>query len=186
MNEPLFNVIDSVTGRMKSCQVEFFRKWNEAFRRCLSLPPTFRIEAYIDLCNGFKLRKEEYQLMSSELRMFFDSRVTSWDGLLFLRGYDYYATDPLMNPVAYRGDSARLWNSFQRRWHTYPREFTFDFLQTESLSFADWVGVTELLEYLFSDLTLLQWYLFKNETVLEQIDFHVAEKAKVTVETFLE
>ena len=129
MNESLFNVIDSVTVRMKSYRLEFFRKWNEAFRGCLSLPPKFCIESYIDLCNGFKLRKEDYQLMSSELRLFFDSRVTSLDGLLFLRGYDYYATDPLMNPVAYRGDSARLWNSFQSRWYAYPRELTFDFLQ---------------------------------------------------------
>ena len=48
-------------------------------------------------------------------------------------------------------------------------QYTFSYLKCETVSVVNWIGILGMFEYLFSDLTSLQWFLFKNGARLSEI-----------------
>lgn len=182
----LFDFIDSVQNKIDKIRDDFFQKWNSVIRRHLGLGDDFRIEHFVDVCGGYWLTDKIYEQMDTELKNFFDKRAVKVAGRIFLRGYDYYQADPLMRRKNERYD----WNSIRQKAAekiaSYRNKYTFSYLKYGNVSVVNWIGILGMLEYLFSDLTSLQWFLFKNETRLSEIMgeeyLQVARKLEESVE----
>ena len=165
----LFGFIDSVQDKMDKIRDDFFRKWNAVIKRYLRQGDDFHIEYFIDICGGYWLTDELYEQMDTELKNFYNKRAVKTDGRIFLRGYDNYQADPLMRrkKVMYDWDSIRQKEA--EKFAGYKRQYTFSYLKCETVSVVNWIGILGMFEYLFSDLTSLQWFLFKNGARLSEI-----------------
>lgn len=162
----LFGFIDSIQMQMREVKVLFFQKWNALIKEHLNIEDHFSMEQIVGLCGGYWLEEASYIHMDDVLKSFFGKRAKKYKGKFFLRGYDYYQADPLMHCQDSLKNLNNLWNIFQVKWDNYPRSISFAYLNDSFISVENWIGTLGLLEYLFTDLTSLQWFAFKNKDAL--------------------
>lgn len=163
--QDLFCYIDSIEKQINESQKLFFEKWNDSIRSHLELDGDFCIEKHVDIFGGYWLDKEIYARMNHDLKKFYDKRIKKGDRI-FLRGYDYYQVDPLLNTQKKSKNRKQLWNAFRDKWINYQGVDSFDFLINKSVSLENWIGILGLLEYLFTDLTSLRWFIFRNQKLM--------------------
>lgn len=176
--------IDIIEYEMKKLQISFFEEWNDIIRKNIKVHPDFDIQNYIDLFGGYWVKIDEYNKMNSVLRSFFNTGVLK-DNRVFLRGYDYYQADPLMHM---RGDScsfSQLWKVFAKKWERYGRVNSFEYINS-NITIEDWVGTLGLLEYIFSDLTSLRWFVFRNEKLISKSYGKSYSELVLAIEAFTE
>lgn len=162
----LFGFIDSIQIQMEEVKVLFFQKWNALMKEHLNIEDHFSIEQAVDPCGGYWLEETSYIHMDDALKRFYEKRVKRNKGKYFLRGYDYYQADPLMHCQDSLKNCHDLWKIFQEKWNSYPQSSFFAYLNDSTISVENWIGTLGLLEYLFNDLTSLQWFAFKNKDAL--------------------
>lgn len=158
----LFDFIDNVQTEMGEIQRCFFNEWNTQIRRYFSLPDDFSIESYIDVFGGYRLSDAQYQKLDDELKHFYQQRIIRQNGSYHLRGYDYYSVDPLIHLQKNRKDPQQFWSVLQKKLQSYESAYTFSFLTCQPVSFVNWIGTLGFLEYMFSDLTSLMWFIYRN------------------------
>lgn len=184
MNNDLYKYLDSIETEMKESQICFFEKWNKIIRDHLKLDAKFQIEKYVDIFGGYWLDKEEYTKMNSGLIKFYDKRVCQGNRI-YLRGYDYYQADPLFHMQSENCKHYELWDVFQKKWENYQCIDSFDYLN-ESMSIENWIGTLGLLEYLFTDLTSVRWFVFRNKRSLLSFFSDTYDEIVKVVESFSE
>ena len=182
MSNGLFKYIDSVEAEMRTSQKYFFEKWNPVIREQFRLARDFQIEACIDLFGGYWLAPEEYARMDAGLINFYDQRVRQ-GARIYLRGYDYYQADPLLHMQSENCGHHSLWHVFRRKWKNYQRIQSFDYL-TDTPSVENWIGTLGLLEYLFTDLTSLRWFIFRNKPRIISVFAEAYDALVNDIETF--
>jgi len=161
MNMELEKYIESLEKDVIESQICFFNEWNREIQSHLNLKGNFRIEKYINLFGGYLLDSQSFYRMDDRLIVFFQKRVKS-DAIIYLRGYDYYQADPLMHLHRQNYKHQDLWAGIGKRWKEYSLFTSFDFFYDNS-SFENWIGSLGLLEYIFEDLTVIRWFLFRNK-----------------------
>lgn len=166
MSDDMNNHINSIEYEMKKLQRSFFEKWNNIVRKKIKVYPGFDIQNYIDLFGGYWLDKDEYNKMNSVLKSFFNTSILK-KNRVFLRGYDYYQADPLMHMWGDNCSFLQLWDIFQKKWERYRKINTFEYINA-SITIEDWVGTLGFLEYIFSDLTSLRWFIFRNGKLIKK------------------
>ena len=137
----------------------FYLLWDEQIKEAFGLKFFDSMSRYISYDGGVVLSNTEYENMSSGLKSFFDKRAVRRNGLIILRGYDYYINDPTMHINIGLKDQNVLWKKFLEKWNSYTFPCTQDFLGKKT-SFQDWIGTLAMLEYIFSDLTSLRWFVY--------------------------
>ena len=161
-----FGFIDSIQMQMEKIKVLFFQKWNALIKEHLNIENYFFMEQVVGLCGGYWLEEASYIHMDDTLKGFYEKRAKKNKGKFFLRGYDYYQADPLMHCQDSLKNWNKLWKIFQEKWDNYPKSISFAYLNESYISVENWIGTLGLLEYLFNDLTSLQWFAFKNKDAL--------------------
>lgn len=182
MKREFDHLIDVWETEMQQEQGCFFRQWDRQIRRHLDVGDDFRMERYADVFGGYWLAPEEYRAMDPVLRRFYEGAV-SRRGRVYLRGYDYYQADPMLHMQTEHRSLEQAWQVFRCKWKRYEAVDSFAYVK-QWMSLPDWLGTLGLLEYIFSDLTSVRWFLFRNPQQLHQA-FHGEEVAVTAqVDTF--
>lgn len=182
MNNEIVSFIDSIEEEVKKSQNSFFYKWNLIIRHYFNFDTDFKIENYIDCFGGYWLDSTSYSKLDKQLIHFYDLRVKKGK-VIYLRGYDYYKADPLfhLRKNVYKFHDS--WSVFRKKWKEYRLIRSFDFL-CENISLENWIGCLGLLEYLFEDLTVIRWFIFRNNEMLLDIFSEKFIEIVKTVEAF--
>lgn len=162
----LFDFVDSVEEEIAKIQERFFNEWNKQIKIFFSLPDSFMIESYVDVFGGYQLSKGQFQMLDEELKKFYQKRIIPKNGKYHLRGYDYYSVDPLIHLQRNRNDLQKFWRILQKKLENYEVGYTFSFLVLQPVSFVNWIGTLGFLEYIFSDLTSLMWFIYRSRESL--------------------
>lgn len=168
----LFDFVNNVQKEIDEIQQCFFEEWNKRIRRRFSLPNDFIIESCVDIFGGYLLSDDQYHRLDGELKNFYHQRIIRKNGSYYLRGYDYYSVDPLIHLQKNRKEPQKFWMFLQKKWRGYESGYTFSFLARRHVSFVNWIGTLGLLEYIFSDLTSLMWFVYHNH---EDLVFKTAD-----------
>lgn len=167
MDEKLFDYINNLEEEIKKSQSCFWEKWNQLIKRRFRLPIDFQISKFIDLFGGYILDTISYSRMDNSLISFYDKKVKKCDAI-HLRGFDYYYSEPLLHFRNQNINCDYLWNSFQKKWNDYRLIITFNFIN-DTCAFENWIGTLGFLEYLFEDLTVIRWFVFRNRLMLTKV-----------------
>lgn len=167
MKKRSFEYINSIEQRIEDSQRQFFAVWNRSIRTRFQLGESFRMEDFADPFGGYWLSREAFQTLDPALRHFY-AGCTWRDHKIYLRGYDYYQADLVMNLYEAGTDHHRLWQTFQTKWTRYQKIDSFAFLNRQ-MTIESWIAALGLLEYLFSDLTSIRWFVFRNESMLREM-----------------
>lgn len=147
---------------------QFIKWWNAEFRTHLGLPESFSIENYWEVEGGFCIDKDSYAKLPDDLHCFFDSRMFLRQDKVYFRGYTYYECDPTVHRRFRLNNQEDLLRRFQNKWNKYPHQLTFKYLNNQQIPFESWVGTLSFLEYLFTDLATIRWFLFIGETEIKE------------------
>lgn len=156
-------------------------KWNQQIKNNFELEKNFTIEPYIDICGGYYVSEKEFKMMNDELKQFYEHRIDQKNGNYHLRGYDYYSSDPLIHLEKNRNNPNLFWNILCDKWVKYKKTIIFPRLQNDYESFINWIGIFGFLEYIFSDISSLLWFISRNK---EGIVFK-EKKSEVELKEFL-
>lgn len=167
MDKEMFNYIDSLEEEVKTSQSLFWKKWNQLIRKQFQLPVDFQISSFIDLFGGYIMDNSSYSKMDNALISFYNRKVKINDTIR-LRGFDYYCSEPLLHFHNQKIECDYLWISFKEKWRDYSFLLNFDFINSKC-SFENWLGSLAFLEYLFEDLTVIRWFVFRNKLMLTDI-----------------
>lgn len=166
MEHDIYQFIDALEKEINKTQKRFFDKWNYAIRNQFQLNAHFHIENYVDLFGGYWLSQEAFQTLEPALKHFY-AGCTVFEGRVYLRGYDYYQADLVLNLYSQRSEHHRLWQTFQTKWMKYLQLNDFSFINRR-MCVENWIGTLGVLEYMFSDLTSIRWFIFRNEKMLQE------------------
>ena len=161
MENDLYKYIATLEDEMYNEQRAFFECWNNQIIAHLRVPSKFHIEDYVDLFGGYWVDAAEYERMDLQLKQFYNP-IAIYKEKIYLRGYDYYKVDPLFHLQEKASDHNYLWGSFREKWNRYRNVLKFDYIK-DNMSIENWIGTLGLLEYIFSDLTSIRWFLFRNK-----------------------
>ena len=161
MMDNLFEYVNTLETEIHSNQMLFFREWNNQIKAHLEVSPGFQIEKYVDVFGGYWLDTTEYNAMDNQLRTYYDSIAIRQDRV-YLRGYEYYQVDPLFHMQHKLRSIDQLWMLFRDKWNRYSCISDFSYIN-EKIKLENWIGTLGLLEYMFSDLTSLRWFVFRNK-----------------------
>ncbi len=167
MKKRSFEYINSLEKKIEDSQRQFFSAWNRNIRTQFQLGVDFGMEDFADPFGGYWLPLDAFQMLDPTLRSFY-AGCTERDNRIYLRGYDYYQADLMMNLYDVGTDHHRLWQTFQTKWMRYQRINSFAFINHQ-MTVENWIATLGLLEYLFSDLTSIRWFVFRNENMLQEM-----------------
>lgn len=160
MTNNLFEYVNTLETEIHSNQMLFFREWNNQIKAYFNVSPEFQIEKYVDVFGGYWLDFAEYNAMDNQLRIYYDPIVIRQDKV-YLRGYEYYQVDPLFHLQCKLNGANQLWRLFKNKWNRYSCISDFAFIN-DKITLENWIGTLGFLEYIFSDLTSLRWFVFRN------------------------
>lgn len=164
----LDDYLDEVGNAMAHIERSFWGEWNARLSSLLATSAGFDIRDSADVFGGFRLSPSEFAQLDPCLRRFFDSRSQPDGERVLLRGYTYYACDPQLYRASRRPSDAMLWSTFLGKWNGYQERPDFSFLDRQPVAARDWIGTVSYLEYLFADLTTLDWFVIRKRPMIEQ------------------
>lgn len=167
MKKRSFEYIDSIERKIVDSQRQFFAAWNENITAQFQLGADFHMENFADPFGGYWLPLDAFQMLDPALKRFYTG-CTERDHRIYLRGYDYFQADLVMNLYDAMDDHHRLWQTFQTKWMRYQQINSFAFINRQ-MTVESWIAALGLLEYLFSDLTSIRWFVFRNEKMLREM-----------------
>ena len=162
----LFEKINRIEEYVREEQEYFFNTWTKMIMENTISNYRFSIKKQLDHCGGFILYREQYSQMAHPLKLFFDCRAKGIGDRIWLRGYDYYETDPLVHRHSVQHDYGFLWSTYLKRWNSYPDNMDFSFLLDDRISVENWIGILGFLEYFVNELTSWRWFQEMNKNVL--------------------
>ena len=157
--------MEQTREQVKKNEKDFYSLWDQQVRTFFGSKDFGSMSSYISYDGGFMLSLTEYESMESGLKSFFSKRAICHNNRIILRGYDYYVNDPTMHKNIGLKDQIVLWEKFLEKWNNYSFPCAFNYLN-EKICFQDWVGTLSMLEYVFSDLTTIRWFVFMTSTKL--------------------
>lgn len=183
MDKDLISFISSLETKVKTIQSDFYNEWNNSIKSHFSLCHMFDIREYVDNFGGFWLYNTEYDSLNTIIKSFFDDRV-KYGRKVFLRGYDYYNFDPILNLRTSGNNHTFLWQTFRPKLERYKKISSYSFIN-QSMNIANWIATLGYLEYIFSDLTSIQWFVYRNNDELSKINDFSLESLKKDIENLV-
>ncbi|QUI23849.1 hypothetical protein HZI73_16790 [Vallitalea pronyensis] len=141
---------------------EIEQEWVEAFHKNSYIDYShvcMPLRKYFDEVGGFRIKEEEWNLLSKPQQAFFKDRAKWYNGFINFRGYKYYSADPCM----YLSDNCpkphEFWISIIKKIYTYNEYLDIlDFdLSCKMISFHDWLASISFIEWIFNDLCSIAW-----------------------------
>lgn len=143
---------------MQGVQDSFWNHWNQQLASYFHLDGDFNIRDYVCVFGGFQV--PSLDVLPKEFHAFFCKNNVRIDGWYHLRGFMYYAADPLMYlPDRVPSDVERLM-VVKQRWHSL-QSLDLGHPSTSHLGFFEWVAYLSFLEYLYNDISTLLWACYR-------------------------
>lgn len=184
MNKDLISFISSLESNVKAIQNDFYQYWNDQIKSCFFLDCKFDIREYIDNYGGFWLDYNAYNNINNSLKGFFDKRIKH-EKKVYLRGYDYYVFDPILNLRTTDNSHTLLWKTFRHKWESYKQIISYSFIN-QSMGLENWIAALGYLEYIFSDLTSIQWFVYRNRQDFLCINSFSLQALEKDIETLID
>lgn len=144
------------------------------------------IKKYIALEGGYKIPENEWGHMNPQLVDFFHNINQHYNGYVYLRGYDYYASDKSMHLSISNLSNAQSFAKLSARFKRYRSYVSVvQMLYDEKLTWIDYLGIQSYFEWIWNDIAILSWILiyFNENALIKKFNPIIDQMAGIVVES---
>ena len=166
-------------------QKRIFSVFNNCFEKDAPRNETL-IRQYLAVEGGYKIPKKEWGRMFPQLVSFFSEKTQNYNGFIYLRGYDYYASDKSMHLSDTKLSNTHSFTALYTRLVQYcDCADIMALLYDTKLDWINYLGIQGFLEWIWNDFACLSWILIscQSDVLISAFDSLVDKLAHIIVQS---